>query len=68
MTFREVIAYTRKSRSTINRAVAGGSLLKSQTGGPNGHRLFKLADVEAWMRGERPAVRRRRGPRPANAA
>lgn len=63
MTMADVIAHTRKSRSTIDRAIAAGLLLRSQTGGPRGRLHFKLADVEAWMRGVKPAAHYRRGPR-----
>jgi hypothetical protein len=51
--FRRALAYTGKSRATLNRAIASGRLrLFGRAGGPRGERTILRADLDAWLRGE----------------
>ena len=53
LTFRRALAYTGKSRATLNRAIASGRLrLYGRAGGPRGERTILRADLDTWLRGE----------------
>ena len=52
LTARRAIAYTGRSRTTINRAVAAGELaIYGRPGGERGERVFERAELDRWLRG-----------------
>ena len=52
LTFRRALAYTGKSRATLNRAVqAGRLLLYGRCGGERGERTFRREDLDRWLAG-----------------
>lgn len=56
--FRRALVYTGKSRATLNRAIRAGNLrLYGRAGGPRGERTFLRADLDTWMRGDKPIAR-----------
>ena len=55
LTTRRAIAYTGRSRTTINRAVAAGELaIYGRPGGERGERVFERAELDRWLRGPVP--------------
>lgn len=54
----EAAIYTGRHAKTITNAARRGYLLGYQSSGVNGSWRFKVADLDRWMRGERPARRR----------
>lgn len=51
--FRRALAYTGKSRATLNRAIASGRLpLFGRAGGPRGERTILRTDLDTWLRGD----------------
>lgn len=55
LTVPEGAAYARKSKNTITDALRSGALRGSQTC-RNGKWTIHLADLDAWLRGERAAA------------
>lgn len=52
LVFRRALAYTGKSRATLNRHIAAGTLpLYGRAGGPRGERTFLRDDLDRWLRG-----------------
>ena len=52
LTTRRALAYTGRSRATINRAVAAGVLpVYGRPGGQRGERVFARADLDRWLAG-----------------
>ncbi|MBP6842557.1 MAG: helix-turn-helix domain-containing protein [Kofleriaceae bacterium] len=52
LTARRAMAYTGRSRNTINRAVAAGKLsVYGRPGGARGERVFRREDLDRWLAG-----------------
>jgi hypothetical protein len=55
LTFRRALAYSGKSRATLNRAIQRGDLpLLGRCGGPRGERTIRREDLDRWLSGDVP--------------
>lgn len=52
LTFRRALAYSGKSRATLNRAIHSGALpLHGRAGGPRGERTITREALDRWLSG-----------------
>lgn len=57
LTAKRVVAYSGRSKASINRAVASGALpVYGRPGGERGERVFRREDVDRWLSGNMPAA------------
>lgn len=60
LTTRQAATYAGRNPQTVRDALADGELVGYQRTAPNGRWRIHIEDIDAWVRGERPARARLR--------